>query len=349
MKSHASNIVLMIWIALLLHAVAFAQTSDDMPIVVQRLSDKAYLFKLAFLQTSVLVSERGLVVLDANRGPAAGAALRDRIVEELGRDDFAYLINTHHHDDHTGGHAAFSDLTIVGHERLSEGLNNEVDRDFSSNADRYRQIANNFREELESVEPDSDSGVLIRGNINYLLSTATDYDSGFVLVPPEISFNDRLTLDLGDLTLEMSDFGHAHSISDILIFVSEERLLFMGDLYAGGRVPWFPDETELAVPQWLASLDAVLDRAQDIELIVSGHIGDDMTVEQWRERREYIAALWEGVPAAMNEGLTLAEVQARLALERVYPKFLDIKYIFSGDENAHEHNVEMVWNHFANR
>jgi len=122
----------------------------------------------------------------------------------------------------------------------------------------------------------------------------------------------------------------------------------MGDLYASGRIPWFPDETELAVPQWLASLDAVLDRAQDIELIVSGHVGDDMTIEQWRERREYIEVLWERIPAVIEEGLTLAEIQERFALDRAYPKFLEIKHVF-GDRNAHEHNVEMIWNHFANR
>ncbi len=348
MMSHIRCTVMLLSFALMLPARTVAQTNDEMPIVVQRLSDRAYLFKIGFLQTSVLISERGPVVIDTNRGPAAGAAIRSKITEELGRDDFAYLINTHHHYDHTGGNSAFSDLTIVGHERLPEGLQANAARDFSTNAERYRQIAEDFRAELGSVNQDSDSAAAIRGTINYLLSTADDFDGGFISVPPTISFNDRLTLDLGDLTLELSYFGYAHSYADILVFVPEERLLFMGDLYASSRIPWFPEEPELEVPRWLASLDAVLEREQDIELIVSGHPGDDLRIEQWRERREYIGILWEGIPAAIEEGLTLAEAQERFALDSAYPKFLEIKYVF-GDRNAHEHNVEMIWNHFANQ
>jgi glyoxylase-like metal-dependent hydrolase (beta-lactamase superfamily II) len=339
---------MLISLAFGLPAMTGAQSSDEMPIVVEKLSDRAYLFKIGFLQTSVLISERGLVVLDANRGPAAGAAIRRKIVEELGRNDLAYLINTHHHYDHTGGNDAFSDLTIIGHERLTEGLQANAARDFSSNAERYRQIAGDFREQLGLVDQDSDSAAAIRGTINYLLSTADDFDRGFVSVSPTISFNDRLKLDLGDLTLELSYFGHAHSQGDIVVFVPEEGLLFMGDLYADSRIPWFPEETELDVPRWLASLDSVLEREQDIGLIVSGHAGDDMTVDQWRERREYIGILWEGIPVAIEEGLTLTETQERFALIRAYPKFLEIKYMF-GDRNAHEHNVEVIWNHFVNQ
>ncbi len=60
MRSHASSLVLMIWLALSLPVAALFQTADDVPIVVQQLSDRAFLFKLAFLQTSVLVGEEGV-------------------------------------------------------------------------------------------------------------------------------------------------------------------------------------------------------------------------------------------------------------------------------------------------
>jgi hypothetical protein len=53
MSSNMPTIIVLLSFALMLPARAVAQTSDDMPIVVQQLSDRAYLFKAAFLQFSL--------------------------------------------------------------------------------------------------------------------------------------------------------------------------------------------------------------------------------------------------------------------------------------------------------
>ncbi|MFC1629513.1 hypothetical protein ACFL3H_10450, partial [Gemmatimonadota bacterium] len=48
---------------------------------------------------------------------------------------------------------------------------------------------------------------------------------------PTLTFDDRLTLDLGDLTLECIYFGDAASWGDVMVRVPEENLIWTGDVF----------------------------------------------------------------------------------------------------------------------
>jgi glyoxylase-like metal-dependent hydrolase (beta-lactamase superfamily II) len=319
-----------------------SQEPIESAIEVHKLSDKVIVLRIAYLQTIAIASSEGIIVIDTNRGKSAGAAIRKKIVEELGRNDFAYVINTHYHYDHTGGNKAFSDITIIGHERCIDGLEKNEAKDFKPNAERYRAIAAEFKKQLETVSPDStEKTKIISGTINYLLSTADDFEKGFINMPPSITFTDRMTLNLGDLTLKLRYFGNAHSDTDILIYIPEESILLMGDIYTSRRIPNFPENSQLEIPLWITNLNTFLSAEYDIKYIISGHTGDDMTIEDWKDRRDYIETLWEGIAAAFNEGLTLEEIQIRFALEKSFPKFMNTRHEWEG-KNIHEHNVKMI-------
>lgn len=334
--------VLVFLLSIFLLSTARSQEPAEMPIEVRRLSENAIVLGLGYLQTVALATSKGIVVIDTNRGQSAGAEIRRKIAEEFGRDDFTYIINTHYHYDHTGGNKAFADLVLIGHERCIQGLQKNEAIDFMPNAKRYKEIAAEFRKKLQTLAPDSEEAKNIPGTIAYLLSTAVDFEKGFISIPPSISFNDRMTLDLGDMTLKLRYFGNAHSDTDILIFVPEERLLLMGDIYAPTRIPNFPENTQLEVPLWITNLNDFLSAEYDIRHIISGHTYSDMTIEDWKDRRDYVETLWNGVKAAYKEGLTLEEIQTRFALEKSFPKFMNVKHEWGG-KNIHEHNVKMIW------
>jgi len=323
---------------------ARSQEPIETIIEVQKLSDKVIVLRLGFLQTIAIASNEGIIVIDTNRGKSAGAAIRNKIAEEFGREDFAYVINTHSHYDHTGGNKAFNDITIIGHERCIDGLRNkEEKRDFGPNAKRYREIAEEFRTQLDTVPSDSiEKARIISGTISYLLLTADDYGQGFISVPPAVTFNERMTLFFGDLTLKLRYFGNAHTNNDILIHIPEEKLLLMGDIYAASRIPNLNENEQLEVDLWIANLNDFLNPEYDIKYIISGHTGDDMTIEDWRFRRDYIKTLWEGIATACEEGLTLEEVQDNFAFEKKFPEFTDIRYEYAG-QNIHQKNVKTIW------
>jgi len=346
MKLKKSVIVILSSIFLL--STARSQEPPEMPIEVRKLSENAIVLSLGYLQTIALATSKGIVVIDTNRGQSAGAEIRRKIAEEFGRDDFAYVINTHYHYDHTGGNKAFADLVTIGHERCIQGLHKNEARDFMPNAKRYREIAAEFRKELQTLDPDSKEAKNIPGTIAYLLSTADDFEKGFISIPPSITFNERMTLNLGDVTPKLRYFGNAHSDTDILIFIPEERLLLIGDIYSSARIPNFPENTQLEVPLWIANLNAFLSAEYDIKHIISGHTNNDMTIEDWKDRRDYIETLWNGITVAYKEGLTLEEIQIRFALEKSFPKFMNVKHEWGG-KNIHKHNVKMIWMQLAEK
>ena len=72
--------------------------------------------------TIALAGERGIVVVDTSVSPTLASKIRELIVEQFGRADIFYLINTHSHLDHVGGNEAFADTLIIGHENCPAGI-----------------------------------------------------------------------------------------------------------------------------------------------------------------------------------------------------------------------------------
>lgn len=63
-----------------------------------------------------LLSKKGIVVVDSQFPPQAANLISD--LKNRSDRSFKFLINTHHHGDHTGGNIAFKDIVphVVGHE-----------------------------------------------------------------------------------------------------------------------------------------------------------------------------------------------------------------------------------------
>ena len=123
-------------------------------------------------------------------------------------------------------------------------------------------------------------------------------------------FDDGLDLDLGGVTVRVRHVGGDHAADSTVMFVEQDRLLFLGDaLYestggeAGGAA------RTLTVERMFPLLDAVL--AFDADLYVEGHTD---TVVPRAEATELAAQIrWAGELAATGGGL---DEEAALAAAR---------------------------------
>jgi glyoxylase-like metal-dependent hydrolase (beta-lactamase superfamily II) len=88
------------------------------------------------------------------------------------------------------------------------------------------------------------------------------------VVPPDITFNDRMTVTLGDRRFHLIYAGPAHSGSDMMMFVEPDGVLFAGDIVQNGRVP-FMNADDVSTKQWLAALGAV--EQLNPKFIIPGH------------------------------------------------------------------------------
>lgn len=69
----------------------------------------------------VLVGDDSVLMIDDKFEPMA-PAIKAAVAKLSGGKRIEYLINTHHHGDHTGGNPAFADATIVAHDNVRKRL-----------------------------------------------------------------------------------------------------------------------------------------------------------------------------------------------------------------------------------
>src|SRR6185436_10870537 len=85
------------------------------------------------------------------------------------------------------------------------------------------------------------------------------------LVFPNVTFSDRLTIELGERHIEVLNYGRGVTPGDTFVFLPKEQILLLGDLIVNPvtfALSGFPSE-------WLRVLEKV--DALDATTIVTGH------------------------------------------------------------------------------
>jgi glyoxylase-like metal-dependent hydrolase (beta-lactamase superfamily II) len=189
-----------------------------------------------------VVTDDGVVVFDALGTPSLGWALLQTIQKQTDKK-IRFVIASHYHADHIYGLQAFKDHTsaeLVAQERAAEYKENEETAD-----ERADQRLDQRRSALFPwVNKDTR------------------------VVPPDITFKERMTIALGGKRLSLIYAGPAHSGSDIMMMVEPDAVLFAGDIVQNGRIP-FMNSDDVNTSLWLKALDEVL--ALNPKFIIPGH------------------------------------------------------------------------------
>jgi glyoxylase-like metal-dependent hydrolase (beta-lactamase superfamily II) len=189
-----------------------------------------------------VVTSDGVVVFDALGTPSHGWALLQQI-RKVTDKKVRYVVASHYHADHIYGLQAFKDHTdaiVIAQERAAEYKENEETADEKANA-----------------RLDQRRGALFPW-----------VDKNTRVVPPDITFRDRMTIALGDKRLTLLYAGPAHSSSDLMMLVEPDGVLFAGDIVQNSRIPHLNSD-DVSTTQWLAALGEV--EKLDPKFIIPGH------------------------------------------------------------------------------
>jgi glyoxylase-like metal-dependent hydrolase (beta-lactamase superfamily II) len=128
---------------------------------------------------------------------------------------------------------------------------------------------------------------------------------------PDITFSDRLTLELGGKRVELVYLGPSHSDNLIVMNLPDERVLFAVDIVTVKRMP-YKNLSASYFPGWIDALKRI--EAIDFDVLAPGHgvLGDKSDVTA---HRHYLEALHAEVLAAAREGKSLEEMQASIRLD----------------------------------
>jgi len=321
------------------------KADDKVPTRFERLSDRVLIIKTGEVyqdQVIALASKKGLVVIDTGEAPSLTTEYRKIIEREFGRKDFAYVINTHYHFDHTNGNQVFKEAEIIAHELTPNGM-----REFDKNRPNFiasRRARITQREnELKGLDPSSTQAQRLRDLLYTSRIMCDDLEKNFVLTLPTITFKDRMTLDMGDLTLKLIYFGEGlHTGDDIIIHCPEEKLLFTGDLFFKNSM-LITVSPQFDAPRWMEVLDDILKDMSKVTLVFDTHNGR-MTGEFLALWHKYLVELWKGLTAAKNEGLKYDAVQERFSFDKKFTYLEKSGVDLTRLRRDHQTSLRMVWN-----
>ncbi len=338
------RIIFICFILTLLVTLTELRADDEASIEFERFSERVLIVKsgkVYFDQVIAIASKKGLVLIDTGIAPSLTAEYRKIIEREFGRNDFTFVINTHYHFDHTCGNQVFPEAEIISHERSSEGMRQFDEGRQNFIASRKTRMAQ-METQLKSLEPNSVEAQRFRDLISIGQIMIGDLENKYVLTLPTITFSDRMTLDLGDLKLNLIYFGEGrHAGDDIIIHCPEEKLLFTGDLFFRGSM-LIAFSAQFDAPRWIEVLNDVLKDMSQVEWVYDTHNGrmPGKFIALWRN---YLVDLWQGLHAAKEEGLSLEAMQERFSYDKKF-KYLEESGLGAEQlRRDHQQSLLFVW------
>ena len=150
---------------------------------------------------------------------------------------------------------------------------------------------------------------------------------------PQVTFSDRLSLDLGGTVVELSYTGRNHSDNSIVMRFPKERILFAVDFIPVASVA-FRDFPDAYVEDWIESLKRV--EQLDFDILAPGH-GPLGKKEHVRMFRDYLEDLRSAVLKYAREGKSLDDMKSLIKMEK-YAKW-------AGYEQMLQLNIEGMYQH----
>ncbi len=327
--------------------------ASDLDIKVRRLSPHVAVVGAGPWENSyvAIATQKGIVVIDSGFSKTIASAVRETIRGEFKRSEFAFLINSHEHSDHTFGNSAYSDVPIVGSDLMRTAIL-RMKADPASVAERFRipeQSLARSRQDLLKDPKRANSPQVAQGE-RFWKTVQADYTAGVEFVPPAITFDRRMTLNLGDVSVHLFNFGHWHSDADTIISIPEEHIVRLGAiLYAGHlpvvKNPYGPQEalTGVMMDHWIAILNEVLAQADEKTQFISCHGWTVMSKAQCAPQVAYLDKLWSEVRRAKAAGKTVQQAKETLTRARLFPDLAGLANEGLAVPNIHEHNIDALW------
>jgi len=128
---------------------------------------------------------------------------------------------------------------------------------------------------------------------------------------PEITFEDKYTLELGGQVVELYYPGKSHGDNCIAMLFPAQSTVFVVDFITVNRLP-YGDLSGGFMPDWIEAIEFV--EGLDFEVLAPGHgiIGNKADAAN---HRKYFEALRDAVLKEISQGSTLEEAQQNIQLD----------------------------------
>jgi glyoxylase-like metal-dependent hydrolase (beta-lactamase superfamily II) len=266
--------------------------------------------------STAVLSRDGVLVFDTNGTPAASAAVLAEIRKRTDKP-VRWIVNSHWHWDHWYGtetyQRAFPDVRIVAHEKTRALMMGPA---LEFNRPGIETQLPNYLKNLEQRAATNPSLKATLDEDRFFLDQKSRVHHTF----PDLTFADRLAIELGDRHVEILNYGRGVTPGDAFAYLPREKVLLIGDLIVNPitfALSGYPTE-------WLRVLERV--DALDVDTIVTGHGAPLHDKRLLHATMEVFRVLLHEGKAAKEKGLS-----ADQAKDAIVPGLHDLMVSITGD------------------
>jgi cyclase len=273
------------WLAIMFAATPAAaqQRAVNEVTVKQVASDVYFLFDYAGSNAVFLVTDEGVLLIDARTHPRDGQDLLERI-RKVTDKPVKWLINSHFHGDHHMGGSVFKALgaTFVAQKETARLMRQTWPKEMARRIDGFKR---------RGYDPDA-----VR------------------LIEPDVTFDSEMTIRIGGREVRLFYLGPGQQAGDTFVQFPHAGLLFTPGAFAKHSMPNMAFTP--SVETWIKLLDQVA--AMEFTQILPAH-GDIATRADVKELAAMLADEYATVKDAVNRGVSLDEAIKTLT----FPQYRD--------------------------
>ncbi|MFC7517326.1 MBL fold metallo-hydrolase [Herbaspirillum sp. GCM10030257] len=238
-----------------------------------------------------VVTNDGVVVFDALATPVLGDAMLSAI-KRVTSQPVKRVIISHYHADHFYGAQALKaqGAEVWAHENGQSSLRSDA-------------ATARLEERRASLSPWVNAETRLIAADRWLHFPETK----------------QITFDMGGVHFRLLDSSGAHTGEDIMLYVDGDRVLFAGDLFFTGRLPFVGEANS---KMWLETLNRMLD--VEPAVVVPGHgEASRRPLDDMKLTRDYLDFLRQEMGKAVSELLPFEEAYRKVDWSRFekYPAF----------------------------
>jgi cyclase len=215
------------------------------------------------------IDKKSVVVIDAQM-PATAKICLDGINDRSGSRPIDFLVNTHHHGDHTAGNVVF------------------------------KPVAKKILAQVNCPKAQLEAAALAAKNAKPGAPPQPE------LVVANTTYDKTWREDVGDEALALKHYGPAHTGGDSVVTFEKANVVHMGDLVFNRRHPYIDKAAGASIANWIKTLEAVVADHKKDTIFIHGHAGPKFeptgSGADLLYMRDYLTALLEFVRGEMKAG-----------------------------------------------
>ncbi|MBL4662908.1 MAG: MBL fold metallo-hydrolase [Flavobacteriaceae bacterium] len=274
-----------------------------------RVTDSIYMLKGKGGNIGISKGEDGILMIDDQFATGTEEILN--LVKSLSDKPIQFLVNTHHHGDHTGGNRnMIARGTVVyaqdnARKRMIASEKNKFDKKQGAALNKLVEDLNKSGDKEKAVAKAKEKGK----DMPAFVPSEHTY--------PMITFSKDMTFYYNGEKVMVFHVHNAHTDGDVIVYFTQSNVLHTGDVFFNGRYPYIDVKSGGSYDGYVKALSQILTLIDDETKIIPGH-GELGNKGNMKYSHDMMVALKNSVSFHVLSGKTKEEVLAMNDISKEY-------------------------------